>query len=160
MQGKVVQSLGSQPLKVKSVRISNSGHWTAEEELTLLEKYQKYGSKWLCISQQMPGRCENTLKNKFHSLRKEAATIQSTDPALPPFKDNWLESVLSEKRKLMEEGTTLATKHKQTANGTEVNVGDEDLGFKLLEPASAPDTPPTSDGCIFELESQRFMPCE
>lgn len=45
--------------------------WTAEEDRILLENYQAFGAKWAKFSKFIPGRSENSIKNRFHSALKK-----------------------------------------------------------------------------------------
>ena len=97
--------------------------WTLAEEVLLLEAIQKYGTKWALLAKLVPGRCENSLKNKFHTLEKKAALLQSernkvanlqeafVAPGLSVDKSQgWIEGLLTEKkREQASEGTTMAS---------------------------------------------------
>lgn len=48
---------------------SESG-WTAKEDLDLLRLQQNLGKAWSQIAQQLPGRTENSVKNRWNSLVK------------------------------------------------------------------------------------------
>jgi hypothetical protein len=100
--------------------------WSPAEEFALLEAIQMYGTKWTLLSKVLPGRCENSLKNKFHTLEKKAAIARSerakvtslheafVAPGLSAEKaQGWITDLLLEKRReLAVEGTTLATEAK------------------------------------------------
>jgi hypothetical protein len=45
--------------------------WSAEEDQILLTEYQKVGPKWVHIAHMIPGRCENSVKNRFDSMKKD-----------------------------------------------------------------------------------------
>lgn len=48
----------------------NKGEWTYEEDLTLLTKHKILGRKWSSISRELPGRTENSVKNRWNTLMK------------------------------------------------------------------------------------------
>ena len=51
------------------------GNWTTAEDELIFQLYQKYGSSWSKIAKYVPGRTENSIKNRFYStLRKFAAS--------------------------------------------------------------------------------------
>ena len=51
--------------------IVNKENWTEEEENILFNKHLEYGNKWSDISKFLPGRTDNSIKNRFYSkLRK------------------------------------------------------------------------------------------
>lgn len=45
----------------------NKEKFTNEEENILISMYSKYGPSWSLISQQLPGRTSNIIKNRFYS---------------------------------------------------------------------------------------------
>ena len=50
------------------------GGWNAEEDFKIFKKYNEVGSKWSQIAKELPGRTENSIKNRFYStLRRIAA---------------------------------------------------------------------------------------
>jgi hypothetical protein len=48
----------------------NKGKFSTEEDLQILELYNKYGSKWCLIKQFLPGRSSDCIKNRFNSSIK------------------------------------------------------------------------------------------
>ena len=46
----------------------NSNYWTEAEEWQLAMLHCKHASSWTLISQHLPGRPPNVIKNKFNSL--------------------------------------------------------------------------------------------
>ena len=53
---------------------NNHGAWTAEEDALLVELHKQYGNAWVKIAAQMPGRSDNSIKNRWNStLRKNPA---------------------------------------------------------------------------------------
>lgn len=55
------------------------GSWSQEEDEQIFELYQKFGTSWSKIAKYMPGRPENSIKNRFYStLRKLVSDIRKT----------------------------------------------------------------------------------
>ena len=140
--------------------------------MALLENYQKHGSKWIRISKELPGRCENTIKNKFHSLKKEgeyfccqrygshpdADVLRRPPPSTK--EETWIEAMLCQKRKmLLEEGMTMASKLKQTLNVSEVDIG-EDYGAKMAHVVPTSQSSSVSDASMYTIDSQLFQAVE
>lgn len=46
--------------------------WTEEEEFKLFEIHKIYGNKWKEISQELPGRTDNDIKNRFYSTLRRS----------------------------------------------------------------------------------------
>lgn len=46
----------------------NKAEWTAEEKSRLFWLHKTFGNRWSKISESMPGRTENSIKNCFYSL--------------------------------------------------------------------------------------------
>lgn len=63
--------------------------WTLEEEQILFNSHQKIGNKWAEISQNIPGRTDNTIKNHFYSTaRKYFRRIFGKEGTAVDVKDN------------------------------------------------------------------------
>lgn len=45
--------------------------WTVQEKEVLIREYYKVGPKWAYIAQLIPGRCENSVKNMFYSMKRK-----------------------------------------------------------------------------------------
>ena len=44
--------------------------WTAEEDANLANLHRMHGNRWKLIAQKIPGRSENGVKNRWHSLKQ------------------------------------------------------------------------------------------
>lgn len=54
------------------------GRWCDDEDRTLLELQRMHGNKWKQISCAMGGRAPNDVKNRFHILRRRAASASAS----------------------------------------------------------------------------------
>lgn len=45
---------------------TSSKRWTPEEDKIIVEKYREFGPRWVMISQFLPGRNGNSIKNRWH----------------------------------------------------------------------------------------------
>ncbi|CAG9314498.1 MYBL2_1 [Blepharisma stoltei] len=57
----------------------NKGEWSLEEDLLLMKQKLEVGKKWCSIAKRMPGRTENSVKNRWNSLIKAAKKIKELD---------------------------------------------------------------------------------
>jgi hypothetical protein len=48
-------------------------HFTAEEDITLVQLQKTLGNKWAAIAKLMPGRTENAVKLRFNAIAKDPA---------------------------------------------------------------------------------------
>lgn len=58
--------------------------WTQEENDTLHREYKRNGPKWALISQMIPGRTENSVKNHFYSAMRKAKLPLDALQSEPP----------------------------------------------------------------------------
>ncbi|OMJ77968.1 hypothetical protein SteCoe_22322 [Stentor coeruleus] len=85
--------------------------WTLEEEYTLFFTHQKIGNKWAEISQDIPGRTDNSIKNHFYStVRKfyrklygKEGTSEDLKYNLKQITDSVLDNLNSERQNLINE---------------------------------------------------------
>lgn len=58
----------------------NKESWSIQEEITLFTTHSKLGNKWAEISNYLPGRTDNCIKNHFYStLRKQFRNLKGAD---------------------------------------------------------------------------------
>jgi len=74
------------------------GNWTKAEDELIFQLYQKYGSSWSKIAKYVPGRTENSIKNRFYSTLRKVATAKHRSVVHPSSgqKQMKLENVLQE----------------------------------------------------------------
>ena len=62
------------------------GDWTPEEDKIMFEMQQQIGSQWTKIAEYLPGRTENSIKNRYYcTLRKFAAPPKKKVSLQVPF---------------------------------------------------------------------------
>jgi hypothetical protein len=50
--------------------------WTAEEDRLIMELVERYGTKWSRIAEMLPGRTDNSIKNRWNSTMRKNARRQ------------------------------------------------------------------------------------
>lgn len=50
------------------------GGWGPEEDFIIFDSFSKFGSKWSKIAKELPGRTENSIKNRFYSTLRRIST--------------------------------------------------------------------------------------
>jgi len=76
------------------------GNWSPEEDFIIFESYRQMGSQWTKIAAKIPGRTENSIKNRFYSTlrricsqhKNASNTDEKVSSALIP-KDRLIEYV-------------------------------------------------------------------
>ena len=75
--GKQCRERWNNHLNPKIVKTS----WTNQEDDLIFELYQKFGRSWTKISGFLPGRSDNSVKNRFYTyLRKKLRSYNSSRP--------------------------------------------------------------------------------
>ena len=52
------------------------GSWTAEEDHLILAAVREHGTKWSQIQKQLPGRSDNSIKNRYYSAIRKAQRLE------------------------------------------------------------------------------------
>lgn len=63
---------------------NNHGAWTPEEDNLLIKYHAQYGNSWVKIAQLIPGRSDNSIKNRWNStLKKYPAPVVNCKHSTP-----------------------------------------------------------------------------
>jgi len=60
---------------------NSKGSWTEEEDVHLIDLHTKYGNQWAKIASLMPGRSDNSVKNRWNSTLSRLLTSLKELPA-------------------------------------------------------------------------------
>ena len=60
--------------------------WTDEEILKLMQLYLQHGSSWSKISESLPGRTSNQIKNRYNSVLKKHYIKDKFDEMIEMYK--------------------------------------------------------------------------
>jgi len=60
------------------------GNWEPEEDNLIFKLYQAVGPKWTAIAKELPGRTENSVKNRFYSTVRKMKSQQDSIPQVKP----------------------------------------------------------------------------
>lgn len=61
------------------------GNWTESEDQNLLRLHKEFGNKWSEIAKKIPGRNENSVKNRFNSLVKKKPAFDDNQSVINCF---------------------------------------------------------------------------
>lgn len=56
----------------------NTQPWSQEEDSLLIEMHEKYGNQWVKIAESLPGRSDNSVKNRWNSTLKKKLEYELT----------------------------------------------------------------------------------
>ena len=52
--------------------------WAPEEDDLIIESHKKHGSRWSEISKALPGRTDNSIKNRWYSMMRRVSRQQGS----------------------------------------------------------------------------------
>ncbi|PIA61902.1 hypothetical protein AQUCO_00200118v1 [Aquilegia coerulea] len=76
----------------------NKGCWTEDEDMALVEGHKKHNNRWAKIAEEIPGRTDNAVKNRWNSVKrrqspKEKKYCHSKNPLPSPILQEYINSV-------------------------------------------------------------------
>jgi len=116
------------------------GDWQDAEDKTIFRLFQKIGPKWTEMTRYLPGRTENSIKNRFYSTIRKAkhikpapllsrTTLQSLPSPSNPSVNSQLVLLLQQVQKL----EVLLSKTTQQINEFEQSIEQEEQADKDLD---------------------------
>jgi hypothetical protein len=60
------------------------GYWTAEEDRLILDAVREHGTKWSTIQKKLPGRSDNSIKNRYYSAIRKAQRLEKRSSSGDP----------------------------------------------------------------------------
>jgi len=85
------------------------GEWTKEEDELIFGLYKKHGSSWSRIAKLVPGRTENSIKNRFYSTLRRLTADRKKSSTTNTVKQNTSESTDTPSNEMEEEKTVDAS---------------------------------------------------
>ena len=62
-----------------------NGEWSLDEDNAILYLQKDYGNNWSKLARMFPGRTDNAIKNRFHTLQRKAKQPQSFESTSDDF---------------------------------------------------------------------------
>lgn len=98
--------------------------WTTDEDDLIFQNYLKFGPKWSTIAHFIPGRTDNSIKNRWNaSISKRIITDAEGNKSLAPCKIR----KYSKKNKMLEQGRPEALNIKSFSNQTTNTNSSSDI---------------------------------
>lgn len=58
------------------------GNWSPEEDFLIFDSFRLFGSKWTKIAERLPGRTENSIKNRFYSTLRRISSWKKNEKTI------------------------------------------------------------------------------
>jgi len=130
------------------------GNWSPEEDFIIFESYRQIGSQWTKIAAKIPGRTENSIKNRFYSTlrricsqnKNASNTDEKVSSAMIP-KDRLIEYVNDA---ILEKTLNFVQYKKEMNMDLDISLKDE---FKNLDESTKINSKQISNNNLFNISN-------